>query len=243
MAATGGMLHILQQFPLFASAINTKDRLSQTPLHLALYHGHVEFAVELLKLGADPCILDGFGKNCLDWVLGHNFLMQKIRRFYPRVSLTSKEIQNATVRRSISHMADTLLHSMPSPSWVLQQHLGRYLIFLGHLDHARYILQLPPCQENLDCVTVGDIIRDVCHWHISEISGSRFVCRVCARLDTCFICMRPTFYYGLLHLTQDHDMLELPVAPHCQTQMTTSTLRQLNFFLSNLKSQFGSPGA
>jgi ankyrin repeat protein len=65
-AASGNMLQILSRFPEFLLAINNRSKLLQTPLHLAVYFGHIKFAVALLHLGADPSVPDGYGRNIID---------------------------------------------------------------------------------------------------------------------------------------------------------------------------------
>ncbi|KAJ6115306.1 hypothetical protein N7486_001084 [Penicillium sp. IBT 16267x] len=111
IAAWRNMLHIIDQFPLFASAVNNRNKLSQTPLHLAVYRGHVEFALILLNLGADPSLLDGYGRNIMDWAHGNKSLMRQIRDHCPQVILTPTKTQNLSLHRSVFQLSDTFLHS------------------------------------------------------------------------------------------------------------------------------------
>ncbi|KAJ5548418.1 hypothetical protein N7513_005652 [Penicillium frequentans] len=67
IASLRNRLKIIHQFPQFASAVNIRDKLSRTPLHLAVHLRHIDFALMLLNFGADPSIVDGYGRNIMDW--------------------------------------------------------------------------------------------------------------------------------------------------------------------------------
>ncbi|KAJ5999409.1 hypothetical protein N7451_007219 [Penicillium sp. IBT 35674x] len=96
IAAARDMRHILHKFPLLASAVNNRDKLFRSPLHLAIYLGHIKLASMLLNLGADPSLPDGFGKNIMDWAQGDQILMHEIRNQCPQVVLTPVETQHLT---------------------------------------------------------------------------------------------------------------------------------------------------
>ncbi|KAB8079298.1 ankyrin repeat-containing domain protein [Aspergillus leporis] len=100
--ASSGALRLFHQFPVFSVFINVQDIFSQTPLHLALYHSHVELAIALLKAGSDPRLRDGFGRNAMDWAVGHDTLVHQMRQVYPAIGLTPEDTQIMVVRQSVA---------------------------------------------------------------------------------------------------------------------------------------------
>ena len=68
-AALEDRLSLLHRFPDLLLSMNERSKLLQTPLHLALHRGHLDFAKVLLQRGADPSLVDGYGNNALDWSL------------------------------------------------------------------------------------------------------------------------------------------------------------------------------
>ncbi|OQE34393.1 hypothetical protein PENCOP_c018G02326 [Penicillium coprophilum] len=60
IAASKNKLHILRRFPQLLSALNKRSDFLQTPLHLAVCLGHIEFAIGLLNSGADPSLPDSY---------------------------------------------------------------------------------------------------------------------------------------------------------------------------------------
>ncbi|KAJ5588636.1 hypothetical protein N7537_011314 [Penicillium hordei] len=171
IAAAKDMLNLVNRFPLLASAINNKDMFLQTPLHLALCLGRVKFAIKLLHLGANPSLLDGYGRNILDWVVGNEGLMHQIQSHWPSIVVTPDETQKLTVRQSILQISDTLLRFKLDSPWPLLEQLGRYCLFLDDTDNARYLFQLYPSQGTFFYADIHEIICDFCE---RAITGSRF---------------------------------------------------------------------
>ncbi|CAG8059427.1 unnamed protein product [Penicillium salamii] len=75
IAASKNMLHIFRLFPQLASALNNYNDFLQTPLHLAVCHGHIRFAIALLNSGADPSLPDGYSRHIMDWASDHETLL------------------------------------------------------------------------------------------------------------------------------------------------------------------------
>ncbi|KAJ5110886.1 hypothetical protein N7532_001421 [Penicillium argentinense] len=150
IAASENMMPILPSSPRLALAINERNKLLRTPLHVAIHQGNITSADALIDLGADPFILDGYGRNVVDWVQEvqeHQILMHKIQNHCPQTRSTPNEIQHSTIRQSVLLMTDMLLRSMPNFQWPLVQQLGRYLLFLDDEDNANYLFQLHLSQD------------------------------------------------------------------------------------------------
>ena len=236
VAASKNMLHILNRFPLLASTVNIRDNLFHTPLHIAVYDGYIAFAIELLKHGADPRIPDGYGKNSLDWAFGNPVLVNEMRKFCPIISITSTETQKLTVCQSICQISDLLLYSKPRFLWPLLEQLGRYLIFVGSLHNARFLLKLHLNPGDLDYTGKYKVTCGSCN---KEIHGSRFVCRVCDHMDLCLSCFKRYPRHSRLHPDQAHELLEVPDNFYGDGQYRGSASKNLNNLLKHLLSQFG----
>jgi ankyrin repeat protein len=231
IASLRDMLHILHQFPQLTSAVSNLDKLSQSPLHLAVQNGHIKFALMLLDLGADPRLLDGYGRNIMDWAHGNKSSMHQIRDHCPQVSLTPTETQHLRVRRSVLEASDALLHSRLEYVWPLVQQLGRYFLFLDELDNARYLFQLPLLQTNSVITHRCLIFCEICKHLITE---SYFVCKICAHVDLCSACIPKDSSHHQIHPDQQHEIFEVPDTLGNDCQLTGPPSEQLRDFLRNL---------
>ncbi|KAJ5703720.1 hypothetical protein N7493_010858 [Penicillium malachiteum] len=141
IAASRNVAHALSQFSQLTSAINKRNKILQTPLHLAICFGHISFAIKLLHLGADPSLPDGFGRNAMDWALGHEALMREIRELCPQLSLSPHENQQSIVQQSLSDLPNTLPGLSVNSAWFVLQQLARLFLFLNNMNNARHLFQ------------------------------------------------------------------------------------------------------
>jgi ankyrin repeat protein len=221
IAASTNKLHIIRQFPLLASAINAQDKFSQTPLQQAVVHGHTNFALALLELGADFLLLDGYGRNILDWAVDYPPLVTQLRDLFPAIALTDNEAQRATVRRSICQISNTLLSTAPHSLWALLQQLGRYLLFLEDVHNARIIFQF---HSHLHLGAKYVLTCDICE---NPIHGTRVICKVCVNLDLCLTCRHRYPTHGRSNPHEAHDVLEVPYKQPLDSQQTMERLNDL----------------
>ncbi|KAJ6133135.1 hypothetical protein N7471_008350 [Penicillium samsonianum] len=147
IAASKNRLNLLHRFPKLLSPINTRDKLLQTPIHLAICLGHIDFAIKLLNFGANPSLPDGYGRNTLDWAVGNESLVHQIQNHGPSIVVTPDNTQELAVRQSILRISDTLLQSQLHFPWPLLQQLGRYLLFISDVDNAQCLFQLHLFQQ------------------------------------------------------------------------------------------------
>ncbi|KAJ5798446.1 uncharacterized protein N7503_007742 [Penicillium pulvis] len=234
VASFMNQLNILNRFPLLASTVNVRDKLSRTPLHLAVHLGHNELALRLLDLGADPNILDGYGRNILDWAQGNHRLTQQIRYHFPQTILTPAETQNMSLRRSVSQTAGLLLHSrLYSPGPLLRQ-LGRFLLFLGESSNARYLFQLHVLRISRSPTDIWEIQCDICR---NAIYGSHFVCKTCAHVDLCRACE------PVLLPNQRHQTFEVPDVSEDELEPTGILSEHFRSLLRDLVSEYSAPNS
>ncbi|KAJ5848581.1 hypothetical protein N7455_012538 [Penicillium solitum] len=238
IAALKNELDLLNRFPPLVSGINSRDKFLQTPLHLAICHGHIEFAEKLLHLGANASLADGYGRNILDWVAGNESLMHQIQTYCPLIVMTPKETQELTIRQSILQISDTLLRSKLNFPWPLLRQIGRYFLFLGDVDNARYIFQLHLSQRNSAHTRKYAICCGLC---TCVITGSYSVCRVCAYLDICSSCVQKCPCHSRLHPNQEHKTFEVLDVPDNESGLTSLEPEQLSHFLSNIVRELSVP--
>ncbi|CAG8948022.1 unnamed protein product [Penicillium salamii] len=230
IAALNNRLNILRQFPGLLLPINNRDKLSRTPLHLAITLGHFELAIYLLECGANPSLLDGYGRNILDWVVGNESLVHQIRGHRPSIVLTPDTTQELVVRRSIRQISDTLLQSQLDYPGPLLQQLGRYLLFVNELDNAQCLFQLHLFQRDASGNYMYEIECDKCDRTIDGsrfICSSHFVCSICAHMDLCIFCQRQYRFHSRLHPNQEHKTIEVPHVDDGKYLLSASATEEL----------------
>jgi ankyrin repeat protein len=231
IAASKNRLNLLRRFPQLLSPINNRDKLSQTPIHLAICLGHVDFVTNLLRFGADPSLLDGYGKNTLDWAVGNESLLRQIHNYYPSIVRTPDNTQELAVHQSILQISDTLLRSRLHFPWPLVQQLGRYLLFVSDTDTAQYLFQLHLSQDTFFGIPIYKTTCDLC---TQVIDGSRFVCRICAHMDLCSFCVQTYPFHSRLHPKQKHKTFEVSHVLDRESPLTTSAPEKLKKLIDGL---------
>jgi hypothetical protein len=227
IAASKNMLHILRLFPQIASALNNYSDFLQTPLHLAVCHGHIRFAIALLNSGADPSLSDGYGRHVMDWASDHETLLQEIYNHCSHLVLTPLNTQEFTLHQSIFELTKSLQLYRSKSLWPSLQQLGRYYLFLGQFDNARYLFQLPLRQGTSSKTDIWQISCNMCDRIITE---TRFVCRLCACIDLCSSCVQRYPCHSRLHLNQEHEVFEVSDAPDKNSQFTGVASKRLKLF-------------
>ncbi|CAG8229848.1 unnamed protein product [Penicillium salamii] len=236
IAASENRLDLLRQFPELLSPINNRDKLSRTPLQLAITLGHIEFATYLLQFGANPSLLDGYGRSILDWAIGNEILVRKIRGYCPSIVVTPHNAQELVVRQSILQISDTLLQSQLRCPWPLLQQLGRYLLFVNELDNAQCLFQLHMSQKPSD----GNFgYADYCGKCKKQIFLPHFVCRTCAYMDLCSRCVQKYPFHSRLHPNQEHETIEVPCVRDRKYLLSASASEKLR----NVVDKFSAPEA
>jgi hypothetical protein len=229
IAASRDIPYLLFRFPQLASAINKRNKLLQTPLHLAIYIGHIHFAIKLLHLGADPSLPDGYGRHAMDWALGQGTLMREIRQLRPQLPLTPHEIQESIVQQSTFHVSNNLPELSPNYAWLILQQLARYFLFLNNTTNARHLFQVR-LSHNSSLAT--HMCKAICNCCNRPITGPRSVCKICAHMDICSSCVLKYPFHHRLNPDQKHKVFEVPDLPNNESQLTGSVSQQLIYFLN-----------
>ena len=231
IAASKNMLHIFRLFPQLASALNNHSDFLQTPLHLAVCHGHIRFAIALLNSGADPLLPDGYGRHVMDWASDHETLLQEIHNHCSDLVLTPPDTQELTVHRSLFDLIESFPYSKSKSSWLILQQLGRYFLFLGQFNNARYLFQLHLRQGASSKTDICQISCNMCN---RIITGTRFVCRLCVCMVLCSSCVQKYPCHSRLHPNLKHKVFEVSNVPVEDSQFTGVLSERLTHFLSNI---------
>ncbi|EPS29815.1 hypothetical protein PDE_04765 [Penicillium oxalicum 114-2] len=236
IAAAKGLLPILRQFPALSSAINSQDILSRTPLHLAVLHGHEDFALALLEMNADPLLRDEYGRNILDYAVEYPRLVARLHDFFPGIMQTDQLEQRARVQQSILQISNTMLCSISDPArpfLPLLHQLGHYLLFLGDADNAHSILSLNLDHGKLQIGANEDLICDTCY---RDIHGMRIICRLCLGLNFCLSCNHKYPTHGRWNPHRVHDLV---VVPYKQPPDLHHAMERLKDLLQHIARQYG----
>lgn len=231
IAASRNRHNLLHRFPELLYPINNRDKLFQTPTHLALCLDHIQFAIILLHFGADPSLLDGYGKNILNWVSGNESLVHQIQSQYPSIVATPDDTHELAVRQSILQISDTLVQFQLDFPWPLLQQLGRYLLFVGDVDNAQCLFQLVSYRDDSIGTSTYNTKCELC---AQVIFGSRFVCRACAHMDLCSFCVQKYPFHSRLHPNQKHKTFEVSHVLDPDSLPTVSTSEKLSKVLHEL---------
>ncbi|CAG8156947.1 unnamed protein product [Penicillium olsonii] len=227
-------INTISNFPFFKSALDNRDKLLRTPLHAAIYQGRLpSCAIKLLSLGADPTVLDGYGRNIVDWIQEDRYWMSRIQLHCPQTLPTPHETQYLKAGQSVLGLAETILNSLPTVQWPLVQQLGHFVLFLNDDDRATYLFQLHLSRKS-------GVFRLECFECESYIDSAIFVCRRCPNNTLCSSCSR-TSYMRQLHCF-NHEQLKIDSLPG-ESRNSTSTSEQLRTFLKVLMDDYTAKNA
>ncbi|KAJ5777404.1 hypothetical protein N7520_000650 [Penicillium odoratum] len=240
VAALTEISDVLVRSPRLAPAINRRDKLLQTPLHISINQGCSRSAIALLDMGANPSIRDAYGKTVIDWVAEDRNLVLEIHKRCPEIVITSRETQELTVRQSIFQISNTLLHSQLRDPWRLVQILGRLLLFVNDVGNAGYLFGLHISDEHHFPKNIV-ISCDNCGY--STKTAGRYVCRDCAEVDLCRKCAQSDWL--LIHSrplhNREHELFEVPDVYDSDDRSKGTSSERFNAFLNNLIDRYPTP--
>ncbi|KAK2756672.1 hypothetical protein FQN54_005117 [Arachnomyces sp. PD_36] len=168
---------------ILETALDQPEDLNGTPdgkpywmpaLHQAIASGQAETAEWLLTHGANPHILDRYGRSALDWGRLNEEMSTMMTKHCPEDRSTNPHKQELILRESVSLLAARLLEDPKNERYFYK--LGKCLIFLDDLVTAR----APLAQCPVSC--------SLCKRGLPPADG-RFTCLSCSGTDFCAGCM------------------------------------------------------
>ncbi len=183
--------------------LDTPDIFWRTPIHIAIDSGHAEVAGFLAEHGADVFCLDGYGRTALDWACASPANFQQFDKYWPRYVPTPEALRVEALHRSIHRLSRRLLDKkLPRTSPGFYE-LGHCLVFLGRVEDACFCFQQQIFMFDGDGRPVHDASCDLCD--MSNLTGTRFVCKICPSIDLCAACMEEYPGKDKMPLCQNHE--------------------------------------
>ncbi|KAH8598390.1 hypothetical protein B0O99DRAFT_615030 [Bisporella sp. PMI_857] len=193
--------------------VNTIDSLNRTPLHVAVYHDFAEIAEVLIKNGANPQLVDCYGRSCLDWAASRSQeLRQSMGSWYDGYCMTPVLEQKKILISSVHELTQRIKSLKKDPLYGTQfcHELGIALLLLSDMKDASIAFEqqliLDSAQNKLEHGYMCD------HCQTSDnIEGLRFICLSCFTLSICSQCMAKHADGSNVDLRcKDHKFLQIP---------------------------------
>jgi len=197
----------------------------KTVLHFAVYASNAALVESLLSHGADPLLIDNFGRSCLDWasILGNKVILELVLSFCKDASLTKHTIVDQRLKHNIS----TLLQDSTQEGKVHVLHcneIGHCLTLLGDAREAKTAFEQITRYRELatshgrDDRSLPTSSLQITHDHVhcnacsfeEPLEGVRFVCCTCPDMDFCETCMERYATEILPATCQNHQFLRIP---------------------------------
>lgn len=189
--------------------VNVRAMFDQTPLILAVVNAKRETAQLLVKSGADPTMIDGYGRTAIDWLkyLGTNDELLKSICDHPE-SPPQTNLQR--LLESLVSISKPRPESDNAPRSITYGSVGRCFIYLEDEENARIAFHqgCKPDEDDPEVITYGASC-DRCSVDLVA-SKTRYVCKVCQDTDLCSPCM-PDYEKSPLDHCVGHPFMEVPV--------------------------------
>ncbi|OJJ08837.1 hypothetical protein ASPVEDRAFT_204692 [Aspergillus versicolor CBS 583.65] len=145
------------------------------PVHMATIYGREATAKHLISRGADPHVIDVYGRTAMDWAMLHqsdNLTSQLHRHNFIYAPLTT-EARTAVLKESIVGLARRVLDNVAA---VFYQ-LAKCLQFIDNMPAAATVWSFGLAQVSCDQCDMA-----------LPLNGPRFVCSQCPEMDFCVGC-------------------------------------------------------
>ncbi|KAL2870556.1 ankyrin repeat domain-containing protein [Aspergillus lucknowensis] len=185
MAAEGGHLSLVEMLIERGVEIAHGSQ-GYSPLHAAIANRHLEIAELLLAHGADPLILDHYGRTPIDWASDDGAVLNRLLRSCSDITYapTEEAIQIATLKGNVVGFATGILNGQ---TWDYYK-LAKCLVYLGDGDAARAVFtQAAKLGVNEDDLRYS-MQCNACRKRLKDPGRSEsmvLVCRNCHDLDLC----------------------------------------------------------
>jgi Ankyrin repeats (3 copies) len=195
---------VVNQFLSAGADINMQSQMGQTALHEALYGGWFPIIRALLSAGANPLLLDGYGRTCMDWASLHQPTFTAMLPYCDHYCPTNEAITTQALHESIVTIANKLRQSPLNSSY---HELGHCLLLSNDYEKASTAFE----QQIVKAPTKPRPVHlAMCSSCASTMSGDRFVCCTCADIDLCSSCMEKYNTEGSIRTCKGHKFLKVP---------------------------------
>ena len=201
--------------------INKQTSTGQTACSEAIRAQATEMAEVLVERGANPAIIDAYGRSCFDWVAGLKWDGIDVPRLASDVCVieptTRLRVQNHYICHAISKI-QALTAVDEEDDYQLgrwYEHLGRLLLHRKKNDDACTAFERSSCHMPTRLAPTCDGLDCAGLLTVQVSSGCRFVCCVCTNIDMCELCMekydvRGELETAALELCVGHEFVKVP---------------------------------
>lgn len=144
-------------------------------VHMATIYGHEATVKYLISRGADPHVVDVYGRTAMDWAMLHhsdNLISQLYRHNFIYAPLTA-EARTAVLKESIVGLARRVLDNVAAVFYKL----AKCLQFIDNMPAAATVWSFGLAQVSCDQCDMA-----------LPLNGPRFVCSQCPEMDFCVGC-------------------------------------------------------
>ncbi|KAL2816060.1 ankyrin repeat-containing domain protein [Aspergillus cavernicola] len=184
MAVEGGHLALVELLIQRGFAVTSHSE-GYSALHAAVANKHLEIAVLLLDHGADPLLLDCYGRAPLDWAAADGEMLSRLLRCCDIAYMpTAPGTRLATLKKTVIRCATQILNKQTANIYKL----AKCLVYLGDGDAARAVFtQAAKSRANEDDLRYP-MACNICRKRLKDSGRSKFmvlICRRCHDLDLC----------------------------------------------------------
>ena len=183
-----------------------------SPLHRAVDLFWEEGIETLIKSGADPHLLDIYGRSSLDYAWPFGNLLSRLGYNLTTFIPTSTSLRNCRLAVSITSLVDTIFqnttHDYAWDNWRNYYRLGKCLLQKCEAEEARTAFEQTIEKTDTLLIPSHNAACDICGHEY--ILGSRFTCYACPNIDLCGDCMGEYPFEAPNPRCRDHAFLELP---------------------------------
>jgi hypothetical protein len=237
IAASKGHAEVVKFLVEQGVEANAQCRMGQTPLHKAICGGRLETVQLLSSLSADPLILDGYGRSCIDWASLYPQTVNVLTPYYTELHHTDSAETTKILCKSIVILTNWLQNSQ---SETFFHELGHCLLFLGDMQEACTAFEQRITLTSDKSNPKHSTSCDFCGQY--PILGQRFVCSRCVDIDLCSICKERYNRGEPVRNCEGHNFLRVPGEewPKLREQEVNTCGETRDQWLERLARKYGS---
>ena len=201
--------------------INKQNSIGQTACSEAIRAQATETAEILIERGANPAIIDAYGRSCFDWVAGLKWDGVDAPRLASDVCVieptTRLRVQNNYICHAISNIQALTAVDEKDVYQIGRwyNHLGRLLLHRKKNDDACTAFERSSCHMPTRLAPICDGLDCARLLNVQVSSGCRFVCCVCTDIDLYESCMEKYNVRGELETAAvescvEHEFVKVP---------------------------------
>ena len=204
--------------------IDRQDATGQTACCHAIRYQKNQVIKFLLERGANPAIIDGYGRSCFDWSACVNWIDPRPPNLSSKISpkdLTDRQyIQRKYVYSTSAKLKELLAFNVrDKPQYAIwHNQLGHQLSQLKHMIDACTAFERSSCKIVAGKYSFGcDGFECDYSWREFDPTRYRYVCSVCVAIDLCRSCMKAYTDNGFIQMDEralercvGHEFIKVP---------------------------------